>query len=84
MHDSASPFANYRPIDLIREFLALPNEALPGAQFVDLDADAEHTAAWDALRETARTGISLRVTSPCGAIRLCADRPGWRDGVHVF
>lgn len=71
-------------LDIIHAFLALPSEALPGACFLDPEADAECSAAWDALRETARTGVPLRITSPFGAICLYADRPAWRQGVTVF
>jgi hypothetical protein len=65
----------------IDAFLALPNEALPGASFVDGDLD--HSAAWDALREAVRTRRPLRLISPDGPIRLQADRTEWRAGVIV-
>lgn len=47
----------------LEEFLALPVEALPRARFADEDASFAHDA-WAVLRESARTGKSIRML--CG------------------
>lgn len=63
----------------IREFLALPVEALPGARFQDDDDSWAHDA-WAVIRESAKTGES--VESLCGTgIVLHAARPEWRHVV---
>lgn len=65
----------------IREFLALPGEALPGARFADEDDSWAHDA-WVVLRRHVKTGESI--AELCGTqIVLRADRPEWRDGVTV-
>lgn len=47
----------------LKEFLALPVEALPRARFADEGASFSHDA-WAVLRESARTGESIRML--CG------------------
>jgi hypothetical protein len=65
----------------IRDFLALPHEALPSAivdGYVDNDVD---TDPWSDLRAAARG--RLPIYSPGEVVLLRADRDGWREGVRI-
>lgn len=62
----------------VREFLSLPPESLPAAQYVYPDACGECEPPWSALRRWNRAGIF-----PEEPIRLHADRDGWRGGLTV-
>lgn len=65
----------------IREFLALPVEALPGARFADED-DSWAADAWTVLRQHVKTGEPIAAL--CGtSIVLTAARPVWQAGVTV-
>lgn len=67
--------------NLVREFLALPGEALPGARFAEEDDSWAHDA-WTVLRRHVQTGESI--AELCGTqIVLRAERAEWRDGVTV-
>jgi hypothetical protein len=63
----------------IKEFLALPAEALPGARLAEED-DAYAGGPWEILREAAQNGEAI--TALCGTqIVVTADRDEWRHGV---
>ncbi len=61
-------------VALIREFVAMPSEALPGAAWTDTDMGGN---PWQALRQVAKSGA---VEDAPSTVRLHADRDGWRDG----
>ena len=63
----------------IRAFLALPGEALPAADYV---GEPGILHPWSALRVAIGRDADMRDLLS-GAIRLHADRDGWRDGVVV-
>ena len=65
----------------IKEFLAIPGEALPAAQFIE--SDDEGYSAWPMLRDYVRP-VDLQAYNHCGEfVRLRADRDGWREGKLV-
>jgi hypothetical protein len=73
---------------IINQFWALPAVSLPGAVFVEDETfsgpgdDLDVSDAWVVLRRAAKTGESC--TDLCGsAIRVRADRDGWRDGFVI-
>lgn len=69
---------------LIREFLALPHEALPSAAWVH-DEDGYGFNAWDVLHGmNASLGyFPPELDTPDVRIRLRASHEGWRDGVII-
>ena len=63
----------------ISEFLRLPAESMPAAQWLDDD----DSGAWSALRDMLRPSAQQRINHVGDRVRLSADRDGWRDGVVV-
>jgi hypothetical protein len=66
----------------IREFLALPAEALPGADWLD-PGDADEGSPYRHLRDAIRPESAQQLNHVGQRVRLHADRDGWRDGVIV-
>jgi len=66
---------------VVKEFLALPPEALPGA-YSD-DDDVSSNACWELLREIAQTGESAKAITGGARICMTADRPEWRPGIWI-
>lgn len=64
-----------------QEFLALPNEALPNADFVDGFDDLDASKAWDFVRAAAQGDVTDLVVY--GPVRLVADRDVWCKGVTL-
>jgi len=69
--------------EIVENFLALPAEALPSAQWVD-DGPEFSGSCWPHLRDFVLPAFRQRLNHDGSPIRLCADRAGgWRDGVIV-
>lgn len=66
---------------IIREFLALPHEALPGAIWYDEDNSA--WGAFTAVQDLALPYDEQQHMHLGDRILLKADRPEWRDGVII-
>ncbi len=65
----------------IKSFLALPAEAMPSAQYV---GEPGLLHPWSAIRcAVSRDAERQDLARGCGRLRLCADRPEWRDGVVI-
>lgn len=67
----------------ISEFLMLPKESLPSAEYVSGGIPGL-VGAWEALRLSLRRSDREEMADViAGEIRLTADREGWRDGIVV-
>lgn len=68
-------------VEKVRDFLALPVEALPQAYFLRQVDEDDGMDAWSLLREfVADPDGCMRWEAP---IMLRADRDEWRDGVTI-
>ena len=68
--------------DTIRDFLALPPEALPSVAFVDGMGSKDYHAGAH-LRDWLLPDPRRHINHMGETVRLQADRDGWRDGVVV-
>ena len=66
---------------IISEFLSLPVQAMPGAEYVDREAN-EYASAWDSIRSIIADTEDLSWWID-GPIRLSANRDGWREGIII-
>lgn len=64
---------------LATDFLALPAEALPSAQWAAISDEDAGDTAWEAVRQVARGAVDGNLDGE--TVRLHADRDEWRDGV---
>jgi hypothetical protein len=67
-------------LDTIREFLQLPNTAMPQAYYTNID---EGCNAWRQLRDYVRPKADQEINHCGESVTLKADRDGWRDGITV-
>jgi hypothetical protein len=67
----------------IRDFLALPPEALPAASWLRGDVANDIGDPWPYLRDSVLPSDQRRLNSFGLGCRLHADRDGWRGGVVV-
>jgi hypothetical protein len=74
-------FGRRDDLQTIREFLALPAEALPAACWAE-PTDQDAASAWPMLRDAVLPDDEQRMNHYGERIRLHADRPGW-DSVIV-
>ena len=68
--------------ETIRDFLCLPPEALPGAQYLP-PWDEDGGDPWEQLRDYLLPEPAQRINHMGETVRLRAARDEWRDGVIV-
>ncbi len=68
----------------IKAFLALPHESLPAADWVGIGGELDDLGdPWAFLRDWLLPADSRELNHFGQAVRLTADRDGWRDGIVI-
>lgn len=68
---------------LVREFLALPVEALPSADWEASGVSEDLGSCWPYLRDAMLDDKRRQLNTFCQRVVLSADRDGWREGVTI-